>query len=81
MARRKSDVKPQNAKRRKQEKPYSPAEWRELPIVLDCIQTARALNCCARWVSDNAESLGGRKVAGHWIFGKDAIAKFIGIEA
>ena len=77
---RKSDAKPQNAKRRKQDKPYSPEEWRELPIVLDCIQTARALNCCARWVSDHAPEVGGIKIAGRWKFSKATIGKLVGIE-
>ena len=77
---RKDTAQPKNIKRRKQEQPYSPEEWAQLPVVLDCIQTARALGCCARWVSDHAPEVGGVKVAGRWRFGKGAIAKLVGIE-
>ena len=77
---RKDNAQPKNIKRRKQEQPYSPEEWAQLPVTLDCIQVARALGCCARWVSDHGAEIGGRKVAGRWVFGKGKIAALVGIE-
>ena len=76
---RKLDAKPQNVKRRVQP-PYSEQEWRELPIVLDTLQAARAVGRCARWASDHAEQIGGKKVGNHWRFSKSAISRYLGIE-
>ena len=55
-------------------------EWRELPVTFGITEMARLVRCNWRYVSDHAAELGGHKVAGRWLFSKNAAADLLGLE-
>lgn len=55
-------------------------EWRELPVTFGINDMTRLTRSNWRWTSDHAAELGGRKIAGRWLFSKSEVAKLLGIE-
>ena len=41
---------------------------------------AKIIGCNMRYVQNNAEKLGGIKLAGHWTFFKPRVAQMLGLE-
>lgn len=54
-------------------------EWQSMPITFGTSVLARLLGSDARYVSNHAEELGGRKLAGKWVFSKTKTAELIGL--
>lgn len=54
-------------------------EWRELPVTFGINDMARLARCNWRYASDHAAELGGRKIAGRWLFSKSEAAALLGI--
>lgn len=54
-------------------------EWRALPVTFGITAMARLTRTNWRYASDHAAELGGRKVAGRWLFSKSEAAKLLGI--
>jgi hypothetical protein len=67
------------SKQRKRQQALTEYEWNNLPITLSIDDMARACCTSRRWVSDHAAELGGRKIAGRWMFPKSETAKLLGI--
>lgn len=53
------------------------AEWEALPVTFGASTMARILHTNVRWVQNHPEKLGGRKVAGRWLFSKARVAEFL----
>ena len=62
------------------DRPYTPKEFDQLPIMLSITDVARTFNCSNRWVYNNAKELGGVMRARKWRFPKSKIAELAGIE-
>ena len=59
--------------------PMSADEWSTLPVTFNASVMSRVCGCCLRYVQDHAEELGGRKVAGRWLFSKPLVADILGL--
>ena len=59
--------------------PMSADEWSALPVTFDAAIMSRVCGCCLRYVQDHATELGGRKVAGRWLFSKPVVAELLGL--
>lgn len=54
-------------------------EWRALPVTFGADPMSRLARTNWRWTVDHAAELGGRKIAGRWLFSKSEVAKLLGI--
>lgn len=55
------------------------AEWEALPVTFDAPTMARVILSNLRYVQNHAKELGGRKVAGRWVFTKTRTAELLGM--
>ena len=59
--------------------PMSTSEWEMLPATFGAKDMSRICRTSLRFVQNNAEKLGGHKVAGQWLFNKPDVAKMLGL--
>lgn len=55
-------------------------EWDSLPITFGTEEAARAFSCTVRYAQAHAEELGGKRIAGRWVFAKPNVAVMLGLE-
>ena len=55
-------------------------EWDALGQTLETKQMAEAIHASTRYVHRHAAELGGRMVAGKWLFSKKQVADLLGID-
>lgn len=59
---------------------FTMEEWESTPFQFGPPTMAKIIGCNMRYVQNNAEKLGGIKLAGHWTFFKPRVAQMLGLE-
>ena len=54
-------------------------EWDAIPLLFGSKVMSEIIDCGMQYVQRHGDELGGRKVAGKWLFTKPATAELLGI--